>query len=297
MKDHRPARFVLACAVVLGSLSSTLLAAEVYDAAARARDNRHWVEPMRAVHAKFTGKPGTLACFGDSITITMAFWSPLANRDLKNVPDDMAEALKRVKAHLAEECWRDWKGPQYGNNGRMTIDWADENIDRWLKELNPETALIMFGTNDLKRKNNLENYERKYREVVRKCLDNGTVVILQTIPPYYGNPDRSRQYAEVVGKIAEDMRVPVSDFFGEVMRRRPDDWCGKMDKFRLPEGQKAKNYEVDTLLGRDGVHPSSPAKYKFDFSAEALDSSGYNLRTYLALMIYADVLQSVLKAD
>ncbi|MHC4401740.1 MAG: SGNH/GDSL hydrolase family protein [Planctomycetota bacterium] len=297
MKGPIRTGLAVCCLIACGLLSSTAIAREAGQSDSPARGDRSWVEPMRQVHGRFNGKAGTLACFGDSITVTMAFWSPLANKGLKNVPDDMAEALTRVKAHLAEECWRDWKGPKYGNNGRMTIDWAHENIDTWLEELNPETALIMFGTNDLKRRDNLRNYERKYREVVRKCLDNGTVVILQTIPPCYQRPEVSRQYAEVVQKIAREVKLPVSDFFGEVMRRRPHDWCGKMDKFKLPEDRKAKNYEVETLLSRDGVHPSAPAKYRLDFSEESLSSSGYNLRTHLALMIYADVLESVLKPE
>ena len=44
--------------------------------AAQAEDPA-WVAPMKQVHAKFTGKAGTFAQFGDSITVTMAYWSPL----------------------------------------------------------------------------------------------------------------------------------------------------------------------------------------------------------------------------
>ena len=36
-----------------------------------------WVEPMKQVHARFAGQRGTVAQFGDSITITMAFFVPL----------------------------------------------------------------------------------------------------------------------------------------------------------------------------------------------------------------------------
>ena len=35
-----------------------------------------WVPAMRAVHAQFKGKPGTFAQFGDSISVSMAFWTP-----------------------------------------------------------------------------------------------------------------------------------------------------------------------------------------------------------------------------
>ena len=33
----------------------------------------------------------------------------------------------------------------------VSVVYADENVDTWLKTLNPEVANIMFGTNDLSR--------------------------------------------------------------------------------------------------------------------------------------------------
>ena len=54
---------------------------------------------MQKVHAKFTGKPGTLALFGDSITVTKAFWSPLAFAP-KDLPAPLAKDLEVVKKHM-----------------------------------------------------------------------------------------------------------------------------------------------------------------------------------------------------
>src|SRR5438128_10925 len=36
-----------------------------------------WRVHLKKVHARFTGRKGTFAHFGDSITDTMAFWTPL----------------------------------------------------------------------------------------------------------------------------------------------------------------------------------------------------------------------------
>jgi hypothetical protein len=113
-----------------------------------AKDSNYWVEPMKEVHARFTGTRGTFAQFGDSITITMAYWAPLRS-ERKNMSPDLAKAYDRVSGYMARDCWDKWKGPRYGNEGGMSIRWAHENIDKWLKRLNPEVALIMFGTNDL----------------------------------------------------------------------------------------------------------------------------------------------------
>ena len=84
------------------------------------KDDRAWVEPMKKVRAKFTGEKGTFAHFGDSITITMAFWSSLRGTR-KNMTPETEEAYKRVAAYMKEECWSKWKGPDFGNNGSMTI--------------------------------------------------------------------------------------------------------------------------------------------------------------------------------
>src|SRR5262249_57504934 len=106
-----------------------------------------------------------------------------------------------VNEHMRKEGWNRWRGPAYGNEGRMTVRWAHDNVATWLKELNPETAVVMFGTNDLGAVP-LDEYEKKLRAVVQKCLDNGTVVILTTIPLRSGMLDRSKQYAQAARRVA-----------------------------------------------------------------------------------------------
>ena len=50
---------------------------------------------------------------------------------------------------------------------------------------------------------------------------------------------------------------------------------------------------MPTLLSRDGVHPSAPERFQDDYSEEALRSHGYDLRNYLVLMAYAEVLEAL----
>src|SRR5206468_4255728 len=109
-----------------------------------------------------------------------------------------------------------------------------------------EVALIMFGTNDL---HSLEagEYQDKLREVCRRCLENGTVVILSTIPPRHGFVEKSREFAEAARALARELALPIIDYHAEILRRRPTDWDGAADSFRHHEG-----YDVPTLLSRDG---------------------------------------------
>jgi hypothetical protein len=253
---------------------------------AKADDAPAWVAPMREVHKKFAGKPGSFAQFGDSITVTMAYWSPLQGEP-KNLDASAKAALQIVKRHMLKDCWR-WKGPDYGNDGGQTIRWAHDRVDQWLRRLNPELALIMFGTNDLGQLDERE-YDQKTRVVVRKCLDNGTIVILSTIPPRHGQLEKCKRFAEVVRKIAAEMKVPLIDYQAEILKRRPEAWDGAA----VHKGAKDV-YDVPTPISADGVHPSAPKKYAGDFSEEALAASGYNLRSYLTLITYGQVIEQVL---
>jgi len=252
----------------------------------KAADQPSWVAPMREVHARFTGRRGTFAHFGDSITITLAFWTPLLYAR-KNAPPEMEQAFAEVKQAMRAECWRDWKGARFGSDGGMTSRWALENVDGWLKTLNPEVVLLMFGTNDLAAMD-LAEYDRNMRQVVRRCLENGTVVILSTIPPRTRHAEKAAQFSAALRRIAADLKVPLTDYHAEILRRRRDDWDGAAEKFSPYEG-----YDVPTLLSRDGVHPSHPVKYRDDYSEEALDRCGFSLRNYMVLMRYADVLGAV----
>jgi lysophospholipase L1-like esterase len=249
-----------------------------------------WVEPMKKVHARFTGTPGTLGLFGDSITVSLAYWAPLRGEP-KGMSEEMAAAHKRVKAYLRAECWDKWRGAKFGNEGGMTIRWAHENVDKWLKDHNPEAAVIMFGTNDLGALEEKE-YEDKISEVVDRCLKNGTVVILTTAPPRSGLVEKSKQFAETVRRVAKDKKVPLIDYHAEILKRRPDDWDGALPKFKDVKGSE---YEVPTLIARDGVHPSFPKSHQ-DYSKESLGCNGYALRSYLTLLAYDDVIQKSLKA-
>ena len=171
----------------------------------------------------------------------------------------------------------------------MTIRWALENVDKWLKSRNPETALIMFGSNDVGVMDATE-YETKTREVVRRCLANGTVVILSTPPPRHGQMEKSKQFAEAIRKIALEEKLPLIDYQAEILKRRPDDWDGALPQFKNSPGDE---YQVPTLIAKDGVHPSNYKAHENDFSEEGLRTNGFALRNYLSLLAYAEVVGRV----
>lgn len=273
---------------VVSAIAAGVFAIEA--AAAKPSSKPDWVEPMTAVHARFSGKKGTFAQFGDSITVSMAFWSPLSG-SLTNLSPTAARALAAVKSHMNPDCWSQWKGPQFGNQGSMTIRWADENIDQWIERLQPEVVVLMFGSNDVGQLDASE-YEAKTRRVVRQCLARGAIVLLTTAPPRSGRVTESARFAECVRRITAEEKVPLIDYFEEIMRRRPADWDGSLPQFKNSPGNE---YEVPTLIARDGVHPSNPSKWRGDYSEAALDQSGFALRNYLTLLAYSEVIREVLR--
>jgi lysophospholipase L1-like esterase len=264
-----------------------------YAASALAQESRHadapvrdWRDEVVRVHARFQGRPGTFAQFGDSITETMAFWAPLKHTR-KNASPRMERAYRIVADRLRPECWSEWKGPEFGNQGGRTVAWGDENVKAWLERLNPEVAVVMFGTNDL-RDLDVNEYRTRLRSVVRKCLDHGTVVILSTIPPRHGFAKKAADFAEAARQVARERSVPLVDYHAEILKRRPNDWDGAADNFK-----GYADHDVPTLLSRDGVHPSAPRRYQDDYSNQSLRSNGYGLRNYLVLIKYAEVIEAL----
>jgi hypothetical protein len=253
--------------------------AVVVAAAMAAGADDPWVEPMRKVHAKFTGQSGTVAQFGDSITITMAFFVPL-QYGIRNVPADVKPAHDWIRGYVQGRCWRGWKGPQFGNEGRTTTAWAMQHMDEWLERLNPEVAIIMWGTNDTYRGPRPPKYTDNLRAIVQKCLDNGTVPILNTIPPKGGQARNEKErvlvesFVDAARTVAKEKQIPLIDFYKEMLDRQPKDFA-------------------TTLLG-DNLHPSYPQEHRQSFSEESLRQSGYTLRNYLTLRKYYEVYEKVL---
>ena len=118
-------------------------------------------------------------------------------------------------------------------------------------------------------------------------------MILTTPPPRSGLLDKSKQFAEAVRRVAKDKKVPIIDYHAEILKRRPDDWDGTLPRFKDVQGSE---YEVPTLIARDGVHPSYPKSHQ-DYSDESLRCNGYALRSYLTLLAYADMIGRVLKEE
>ncbi len=259
----------------------------------------YWVEPMKLVHARFKGNKGRCALYGDSITYSMAFLGTAAwGNDIpyRNIPAHAQADLKAVWTHADRTFWQK-RDPSLGQQGSTQSDWFLANVDAWQTKLKPEVCVILFGTNDLGR-TNPQQYARNMDAAIRRILADGTIPIVTTVPPAAGRDAAVAQFHTELAAIVRRHNIPVIDYCAEILRRRPKDWNGTLPQHlataRGPDG-RVDVYEVPAPISGDGVHPSNPKAYRGDFSDEALDNNGFNLRDYLTLRMYGQVIRKVLQ--
>jgi hypothetical protein len=148
----------------------------------------------------------------------------------------------------------------------MTIRWADENMStHWLKTLNPEAPVsLMFGTNDLNALGRRRIRNETPRRRFQKCLDNGAVVILNTIPPRHGQGGEGRRVRRRrIGK----RRPRIESAADRLPGRDSQTASRRIGTERWTSSPTTQGYDVPTLIARDGVHPSNSKKqFSGDFS-------------------------------
>jgi lysophospholipase L1-like esterase len=229
----------------------------------------YWLAPMRKLHAGYKGTAGYVAQLGDSITFSKAFWSPLEHADpsifLKN------DGLPR---NPNGRQWADVirgtqdKGPEHGNCGSWSVRDIGRVIDQVLATHKPEVAIIMIGTNDFAGRRFPDYYQADLVKLVQKCTDARCIPILNTIPPMRGRIDKCETANRLIRDLAEKMKVPLVDYYGEILKRQPKTWDG-------------------TLISGDGVHPSGGKVG--EFSEENLNTCGYALRTWVNFLMFREI--------
>jgi lysophospholipase L1-like esterase len=235
-----------------------------------------WVEAMRAVHRDFRGQAGYVAQFGDSITYSMAFWTPIGWDE----PDQYLTAADGWPQRPAEKRWRDTlqgfraKGPEHGNYSGWRVGNVLKALDAVLEREKPEAAIIMVGTNDISGGKVPEGYRDGLEQIVRKCIAAHCVPLLSTIPPRRGHLPAVADANRIIRDVAQQQKVPLIDYGAECLRRRPgESWDG-------------------TLISDDGVHPSGGKTNVY--TDENLQTCGYALRNWVTFLAVRELYFRVL---
>jgi hypothetical protein len=226
---------------------------------------------MREVHTGFKGQKGYVAQFGDSITFSMAFWSPMSWDD-PGIYLTSEDGLPKAPATAA---WKDIikgardKGSEFANDSGWKVGDLLNSIDAVLAREKPETALIMIGTNDIAAGKVPETYRADLEKVIAQCLAAHCVPILNTIPPRREREQAVDAINTLIREIATEHHIPLADFHAECLRLRPEStWDG-------------------TLISEDGIHPSGGKANVYD--EENLKTSGYALRNWINFLAFRQI--------
>jgi lysophospholipase L1-like esterase len=236
----------------------------------------YWAEAMKTIHASFKGNAGYIAQFGDSITYSMAFWTPIGWDE----PDTYLTREDGLPKRPQGKRWRDTlkgfrsKGPEQGNYSGWRAGDILGVIDSVLKREQPEAALIMVGTNDISGGAVPDGYREGLKKIVQKCLDACCVPVLNTIPPRRGHQDGVEAANRVIREIALACKVPLADFHAACLRLR--------------SGQTWDN----TIISEDGVHPSGGKANVY--TEENMKVCGYALRNWVNFLAIRELYFRVL---
>jgi lysophospholipase L1-like esterase len=151
-------------------------------------------------------------------------------------------------------------------------------IDAILEAHDPQIAIILLGSNDAGRKVPAEKYLQSMETIYEKCLANGTIPVVTTVPPR--NPDPAgliEPYNAGLIALAKKHGLPMVDYHGEMLARQPGDaWLG-------------------TLISKDGVHPTAE-RAAGPATPENLATCGYLLRCWLNVHKVMEIKAKVLDA-
>ena len=247
-----------------------------------------YAEAMRTVSAKFTGKEGVVIHIGDSITYASPYggWARYGKGKTPREEaicqwmhvgaDDDTDGwfLARVDrpGHRSDTAASGVRSDEYIAGGKGGLP----PLGDILRKFNPQMAVVMLGTNDVNGGRSPAPYKGDMTRIVDALIANGTIPILSTIPPMKGKDDAVKAYNGALAELAKEKKLPLIDFYGEILKRRPKDWLG-------------------TLIGADGVHPSGD-NAGAEPTEENLKNSGQLLRGVLTVRKIAEVKAEVLDA-
>jgi len=165
----------------------------------RVNDRLGYTENVRAIHAAGRGKVrhDVYLFAGDSITAADAYTHTLGQWLARGIP---------VRRGV----------------GQMRTDFGKAMIGKYLEESKPEFAIVMYGTNDSKSAQAVEQAMSNLAAVIDACAQFGTVPILATIPPRGYEKDKQDdqiRFNQALIKLCREKKVPASYCYEEMMQQ------------------------------------------------------------------------------
>lgn len=247
-----------------------------------------YARTMKKVAARFSGTEGVVIHVGGSMTIANPYGT-WPRSGAGKTPEDTAilkwmhtEAkdkrdgwwlcrteLEHYRAHTAESGLKSGMLLKGGRRGLPPLA-------KLLAEFKPRMVTIECGIYDVEDNVPLDEYRKNMAAALDLILEAGAIPVLNTIPPFKAQMERTKQFNEALRSLAKERGIPVIDLEKEVLTRRPDDWFGMlMDRIHLTANQTG---------GKVNAEPTE----------ENLRKSGYQLRGWLTVRKIAEIKKRVL---
>lgn len=257
----------------------------------RAGGPRHetwdYVAAVTAIAQKFGGSAGKVVPMGDSITYAnqAGRW---ARHGVGRSPEqlDLARWMHAGDNDRSNGWWlaandqpdnRSWTAASGITSGDyLTGGFRGlPSLADILREHKPQIALILLGTNDLKRGVAPEAYLGNMERIYGACADAGAVPVVCTVlPTTWATEERVSAYNAGLFRLAERRNLPFLDLYGEFVQRRPDGtWQG-------------------TLISDDGGHPTWEVS-EGPATEDNLKRSGYLLKCFLQCAKVGEIRQKM----
>ena len=250
------------------------------------KETYDYVPAMKEVTKKFKGTQGVILLLGDSITYAnpntswarygagqtgeVKLFLKWAHANEKSEIDGWHLASVDVangRSHTASSGMTTGEFLAGGKNGLPSL--ADI-----LKKHNPQMAIYMLGTNDMRAgESAIAGAVANVEKALDAILAHNTIPILSTIPPMKGKNPAIEKYNAELKKLAEKKKIPLLDLFGEL---------------------KAINPELDSWL-QDGVHLTAGNAAAAP-TEENFKKSGYLARCYFNVLKAMEVKAKVIDA-
>lgn len=247
-----------------------------------------YAAPMKKVAGRFRGNEGVVLHVGGSMTIANPYgtwarsgkgktaddlailkWMHAETRDKRDGWWLCRTELVHYRAYTAESGLKSAMLLAGGKRGLPTLE-------KMLDDYQPRMVTIECGIYDVEDGVALDDYRKNMARAIDVILERGAIPVLNTIPPFKAQFDRTRQFNEALRALTKERGTPVIDLEREILTRRPDDWFGKlMDRIHLTASQTG---------GNPAAEPTE----------ENLKKSGYQLRGWLTVRKIAEIKRSVL---
>jgi hypothetical protein len=247
-----------------------------------------YVPSMKKVAANFKGVEGVVLHVGGSMTIANPYTDWSRNGKGKTAADEAILRWMHANTKDTKDGW--WlcrmevvnyraytsesglESPMLLTGGKRGLP----PLEKILAEYKPRMVTIEVGIYDVENKRPLAEYEKNMTRAVDMILEHGAIPILNTIPPFKADLERTRTFNESLRGLARKRGIPLLDLEREILERRPDDWYNTlMRRIHLTAREAGGNTAAEP-------------------TPENLRTSGYLLRGYLTVQKIAEVKTRVL---